>query len=72
MFWNADGSEAEMCGNGLRCIAKIIIEEKKKKEIIIETINREVNCWEDNTNIAVDMGRPKFLWTEIPLKGGTR
>jgi diaminopimelate epimerase len=71
LFWNADGSEAEMCGNGIRCIAKIIIEEKNKKEIIIETINREVNCWEDNKNIAVDMGRPKFLWTEIPLKDGT-
>ena len=30
-FWNADGTEAEMCGNALRCIAKIIIEEERKR-----------------------------------------
>ena len=69
---NADGSKAEMCGNAVRCIAKIIIEEKKKKEIHFETVNKEVICWENNTNISVNMGKPNFIWTEIPLKGGTK
>ena len=72
LFWNADGSEAEMCGNAIRCIAKIIIEEKKKKEIHFETVNKKVICWENNTNISVNMGKPNFIWTEIPLKGGTK
>ena len=70
LFWNADGSEAEMCGNAIRCIAKIIIEEKKKKEIHFETVNKKVICWENNTNISVNMGKPNFIWTEIPLKDG--
>ena len=72
LFWNADGSKAEMCGNAVRCIAKIIIEEKKKKEIYFETVNKEVICWENNTNISVNMGKPNFIWTEIPLQGGTK
>ena len=72
LFWNADGSKAEMCGNAVRCIAKIIIEEKKKKEIHFETVNKEVICWENNTNISVNMGKPNFIWTEIPLQGGTK
>ena len=42
LFWNPDGSKAEMCGNAIRCIAKIIIDEKKKKEIHFETINKKV------------------------------
>jgi diaminopimelate epimerase len=72
LFWNADGSKAEMCGNAVRCIAKIIIEEKKKKEIHFETVNKEVICWENNINISVNMGKPNFIWTEIPLKDGTK
>lgn len=71
-FWNADGTEAEMCGNALRCIAKIIIEEERKKEILIETVNNKVICWRNNSNISVNIGEPNFIWTEIPLRGGNR
>ena len=71
-FWNADGTEAEMCGNALRCIAKIIIEEERKKEILIETVNSKVICWKNNSNISVNIGEPNFIWTEIPLRGGNR
>ena len=38
-IYNADGSEAEMCGNGIRCVAKYVYDHKMtdKKEITIET-----------------------------------
>ena len=38
-IYNADGSRAEMCGNGIRCLAKYVYDRglMKKKELIIET-----------------------------------
>ena len=38
-IYNADGSRAEMCGNGIRCLAKYVYDRglTKKKELIIET-----------------------------------
>jgi diaminopimelate epimerase len=68
-FWNSDGTVAEMCGNAVRCIAHLIIKETLKKEIKIETITKEIICWENGDNISVNMGVPNFMWDEIPLKG---
>jgi diaminopimelate epimerase len=36
-IWNADGSRAEMCGNGLRCSALLLLDELKVSEVTIET-----------------------------------
>lgn len=38
-IYNADGSEAEMCGNGIRCVAKYVYDHKltDKTEISVET-----------------------------------
>lgn len=36
-IWNADGSQAEMCGNGLRCAATLLLGETQRDEILIET-----------------------------------
>jgi len=36
-IWNADGSRAEMCGNGLRCAALLLLEERGVSEISVET-----------------------------------
>jgi diaminopimelate epimerase len=38
-IFNSDGSEPEMCGNGLRCYARYILEKQKKKHGTIETLN---------------------------------
>lgn len=39
-IWNADGSEAEMCGNGIRCLAKFVYEEGivNKDSFLVETL----------------------------------
>lgn len=67
-FWNIDGSEAEMCGNALRCISSLILNKKDIKECHIETIKRNVKCWKKNEKIFVDIGKPILSWNEIPLK----
>lgn len=38
-IFNADGSEPEMCGNGLRCFSRFILEKNNKREAYIETMN---------------------------------
>ncbi|MHA1266408.1 MAG: diaminopimelate epimerase [Candidatus Helarchaeota archaeon] len=74
--FNADGTEAEMCGNGIRCFAKYIYERNivNKTEMCIETLAgiKKLNLnikGEKVISIEVDMGEPKILRHEIPMKG---
>ncbi len=57
-FFNADGSEAESCGNGSRCIAKYLMEKKQQDSITIETIGGILNCQQDADMIKVQMPIP--------------
>ena len=68
---NADGSEAEMCGNGIRCIAKLIIENgySKNKELKVETISGIKRIVAAAGMFRVDMGEPHLLRKEIPMNG---
>lgn len=75
---NADGSEAEMCGNGIRCVAKVLFEDNtdlRKDVLRIETGAGVLACAVDakaaevNT-VAVEMGKPRLARAEIPM-GGT-
>ena len=65
---NADGSEAEACGNGTRCIARLVAEESGDSRVRIETaaglLDAEVMR---DGQVAVDMGPARTLWQEIPL-----
>ncbi len=68
-IYNADGSEAEACGNATRCVAEILLTEKKTDHVAIETIagvlqSRAV----ERGLITVDMGVPRFDWAAIPLQ----
>ena len=74
-IYNADGSRAEMCGNGIRCFAKYVYDRgmTKKKELIIETDAGMRRLWletdeEDKiSRVTVDMGYPIFQADKIPI-----
>ncbi len=76
---NADGSEAEMCGNGLRCVAKVLYESDptlRRPRLNIETGAGVLACTLEVTggsvqNVAEEMGRPRLTRSEIPLSPGT-
>lgn len=75
-IFNADGSEAETCGNGIRCFAKYVYERGMtgRKEFTIETLagpNRVVLTTENGVVATVrsNMGRPRFDRAEIPMVG---
>jgi diaminopimelate epimerase len=74
-MFNADGSEAQMCGNGTRCVGKFVYDEgyTYKKEITLETkagiktlqlfpVNGKVE------KVKVDMGEPVLTTTDIPIR----
>ncbi len=75
-IFNADGSEAEMCGNGIRCFAKYVYDHGliKRKEIAIETLagikHVEIFTKHDKVSkVRVDMGEPILLRERIPMIG---
>ncbi len=72
-MFNADGSEAEMCGNGIRCCAKYLFDEGyiPKEKIVIETGAGPRTVWVELDgdvvgHARVDMGRPGLKPEEIP------
>ena len=63
-IFNADGSEAEQCGNGVRCFARFLVDEKLtvKHELVIDTAGGRVETTLlDNRHVTVSMGVPKPL-----------
>jgi diaminopimelate epimerase len=67
-IYNADGSEAGACGNGMRCVAYAEHLRTERAEFVFETraglLPADVR---DISRISVGMGRPKFDWADIPL-----
>lgn len=73
-IFNKDGSEAEMCGNGIRCFAKYVYDKKitNKEQFTIETLggikNIKLEIEGDTVvNVEVDMGAPIFDIEKIPV-----
>ena len=72
---NADGSEAEMCGNGIRCVAKVLHDQDPtlRREILrIDTGAGLLDCKIDTQNqramsVTVEMGVPQLLPRRIPV-----
>lgn len=75
-IFNSDGSEAEMCGNVIRCFAKYVHDNfvEKKDVISVETlagiiIPTIISRDEEVVGIEVDMGEPRLHRSEIPMIG---
>jgi diaminopimelate epimerase len=61
-IWNADGGEAEACGNAARCVASLLGGEHS-----IETKSGVIRGSAAAAGATVDMGMPRFGWEEVPL-----
>lgn len=75
-MFNADGSEAQMCGNGIRCVAKYVFESgiRRQPEIAIETLAGVLRLQLFVSDGAVDkvrvnMGVPRLRRRDIPMLG---
>jgi diaminopimelate epimerase len=68
-IFNADGGEIEMCGNGIRCLAKYIWDRRlSKKDILnIETLAGIIKPERAGEQVRVDMGEPIFEPERIPV-----
>ena len=70
-IYNSDGSEPEMCGNGIRCLAKFIAniegnEQVNKSYKIYTLAGTIVPKLEAKGEVTVDMGEPQLSASEIP------
>jgi diaminopimelate epimerase len=69
LIYNADGSQVEMCGNGIRCLAAYYRKNIASKEkIIIETLAGEREIIFRGNLIEVDMGEPILSPAKIPVE----
>ncbi|HEY2157712.1 MAG TPA: diaminopimelate epimerase [Isosphaeraceae bacterium] len=72
-MFNADGSESEMCGNGIRCVAKYVYDHgiARKSRVQIETgrgiLTLDIEAEDDKARrVKVDMGAPILQGSDIP------
>ncbi len=66
-FFNPDGSEAEACGNGLRCITRYAIDKGYANELTVQTQGGVRKVQAQGKQIQVDMGIPGLKADEIPM-----
>ncbi len=65
---NPDGSQAQACGNGTRCVASLLMDEAGADEIVLETVVGGLVCRRGaDGRVTVDMGKANLDWTEIPI-----
>ena len=65
---NADGSEAEACGNGTRCVAATLMDEIGVREVTLETTVGLLDVtMAENEQLTVNMGQALLDWQDIPL-----
>jgi diaminopimelate epimerase len=75
-MFNADGSEAQMCGNGIRCLAKYVYDSgiSRKPDLTVETLAGVLPLELFTSNgtvekVKVNMGTPRLRRQDIPMRG---
>lgn len=64
-IYNPDGSETGACGNGTRCVARMLMEETGRSSVTIETIAGRLEAERKGDLVCVDMGVPKRIESAI-------
>jgi diaminopimelate epimerase len=70
-IFNADGAEAEQCGNGARCVARFVHDRglAAGREVVFETLAGPVRTrLEDDGRVSVDMGAPRLDPAQVPFE----
>ena len=67
-FYNADGSESLACGNATRCIARYLMDETSKENLILTTMHGQIPAVDLGNGVtSVNMGKPELEWNKVPL-----
>jgi diaminopimelate epimerase len=67
-IYNTDGSSAEACGNGMRCVGWTVAQQTERTALNFETVAGLLEVKVGGIDrITVDMGKPRFGWQDIPL-----
>lgn len=71
IFWNQDGSTAGACGNATRCVARLLLDETAKPEVLIRT-DRGILVGQDAGQglTRVNLGHPLLEAAQIPVAAG--
>ncbi len=64
---NSDGSVVESCGNGSRCVARVLMEESGKDSVTLETLGGPIIATRKDDLYSIDMGPARDDWKSIPL-----
>jgi diaminopimelate epimerase len=67
-FFNADGQEAESCGNATRCVARLLMDERGLARVKLDTRGGLITCADAGRGlVSLDMGEPGLDWRQVPL-----
>ena len=73
-IYNPDGGEAGACGNATRCVASVLMDERRTDHVTVQTVSGLLESEKTGKGanglpvISVDMGPARLDWTEIPVR----
>lgn len=73
-IYNPDGGEAQACGNATRCVASVLMDERKTDQVTVQTVAGLLESQKTGIGsnglpvISVDMGLARLDWREIPVR----